>query len=134
LGTQVTSWLVRLNDRGADARAGGRALKKLVGGIEVQVEDGGAWRTVGEVYETGPIATDVHLVLLPEHVRGGRIRLVMQRGGWRVDSVALATIAGEAQPLRIAPTRIRGTLGEEYAGGRTPATQFPIVTMPGDRY
>src|SRR5690606_7479494 len=38
LGTQVTSWLVRLNDRGADARAGGRALKKLVGGIEVQVE------------------------------------------------------------------------------------------------
>src|SRR5690606_12612547 len=41
---------------------------------------------------------------------------------------------GEAQPLRIKPTRIRGTLGEEYAGGRTPATQFPIVTLPGDRY
>lgn len=134
LGTQVTGWLVRLNERGTDARAGGRALKKLVGGIEVQVEENGGWRTVGEVYETGPIATDVHLVLLPEHVRGGRIRLVMQRGGWRVDSVALATIVGEAQPVRIAPSRIRGTLGEEYAGGRTAATRFPIVTMPGDRY
>lgn len=134
LGTQVTEWLVRLNNLDADARVGGRTLQRLVGGIEVQIEDGDGWRTVGEVYETGPIATDVHLVVLPEHARGERIRLVLQRGGWRVDAVALATLAGEATPLRIAPTKLRGTLGADYAAGRTPASRFPIVAQPGDRY
>jgi hypothetical protein len=134
LGTEATRWLATLHAANTDARAGGRALQRLVGGIEVQVKDGEAWRTVGEVYETGPIAMDVHLVLLPEDVSGEQIRLVLQRGGWRIDGVALATITGEAQPIRIAPSRIRGTLGREFAADRTPATQFPIITMPGDRY
>jgi hypothetical protein len=134
LGTEVTRWLAALRSTSADARAGGRALKRLVGGIEVQVPDGDGWRTVGEVYETGPIATDVHLVPLPDGVSGERVRLVLQLGGWRVDAVALATITGEATPIRIAPTKIRGTLGREFAASRKPASAFPIVTMPGDRY
>ncbi|HSD89874.1 MAG TPA: hypothetical protein VLB44_20225, partial [Kofleriaceae bacterium] len=134
LGTEAARWLAALHVGNTDARAGGRALQRLVGGIEVQIKDGDAWRSVGEVYETGPIATDVHLVLLPEGVSGEQIRLVLQRGGWRIDGVALATITGEAQPIRIAPSRIHGTLGREFAANRTPMTQFPIVTMPGDRY
>jgi hypothetical protein len=134
IGADITRWLVALSAHDADARAGGRALQRLVGGIEVQVQDGDAWRTIGEVYETGPIATDVHLVMLPEGASGERVRLVLQRGGWRIDSVALATITGEAKPIRIAPTKVRGTLGSEYAAARRPATTFPIVTMPGDRY
>jgi hypothetical protein len=131
LGREATAWLAKL---GADERAGRRALERLVGGIAVQIEDGGTWRSVGEIYETGPIATDVHLVVLPDHARGERVRLVLQRGGWRLDSVALAALGDEVQPIRIAPSRIRGTLGAEYAGNRTPATKFPIVTLPGDRY
>jgi hypothetical protein len=134
LGTDAARWLVTLASMNADARVGGRALHDLVGGIEVQIKDGETWRTVDEVYETGPIATDVHLVMLPEAARGDQIRLVLQRGGWRIDSVALATITGEAKPIRIAPSKIRGTLGREYAGQRRPTSQFPIITMPGDRY
>jgi len=131
LGTKATAWLAGID---ANARAAGAALERLVGGIDVQLESGGTWRTVGHVYETGPIATDVHLVVLPEHARGERVRLVLQRGGWRIDGIALATLDGEVQPIRVAPTRIRGTLGTEYAGNRMPATTFPIVTLPGDRY
>ncbi|HUS30366.1 MAG TPA: hypothetical protein VMZ53_17780 [Kofleriaceae bacterium] len=134
LGADATRWLATLGSMNADARVGGRALHRLVGGIEVQVRDGDGWRTVDEVYETGPIATDVHLVLLPVAAAGDEIRLVLQRGGWRIDSVALATITGEAQPIRIAPSKIRGTLGAEYAGARKPASRFPIITLPGDRY
>jgi hypothetical protein len=134
LGTQATRWLATLQASNADARIGGRALKRLVGGIEVQIKVGEAWHTVGEVYETGPIATDVHLVLLPKGVNTDEIRLVLQRGGWRLDSVAVATISGEAKPIRIAPSQIRGTLGREFAAARTPAATFPIITQPGDRY
>jgi len=134
LGSQVTTWLAKLASLDDASREGGRMLRKLVGGIEVQVLDGSEWRTVGDIYETGPIATDVHLIVLPEGARGDRIRLVLQRGGWRMDGVALATLTGEATPLRLAPTKIRGTLGREYAAERTPATALPIVTQPGDSY
>ncbi|MGE5182555.1 MAG: hypothetical protein ACM31C_10855 [Acidobacteriota bacterium] len=134
LGTTAGSWLAALDRGNPLAKAGGRALERLIGGIEVQLEQDGEWRTVGELHETGPLATDVHLVLLPPGTTGQHVRLRMPQGGWRIDYVALARIAGEATPVRIAPSHLRGTLGREYAGHRIPATNFPIVTLPGDSY
>jgi hypothetical protein len=112
-------------------------LAGALGGIEVQIPDGAGWRTVGEVYETGPLATDVHLVVLPAEARGDRIRLRLPRGGWRIDHVARAQLTGEVaadQIARVAPRQIAGTLGAEFAAGRAPATALPIVTQPGDAY
>lgn len=134
LGTTATSWLAAFERGDLVAREGGRKLQKLVGGIEVQLEIDGTWTTVGEAYETGPLATDMHLVMLPPGASGERIRLVLPRGGWRIDSVALATITGKATPIRLAPSAIRGSISKDYNAGRTAATAFPIVTMPGDRY
>ena len=134
LGDTVGHWVKLLDDGDPVAHAGGRALENVIGGIEVQLATGGDWETAGKVYETGPLATDVHTVLLPEGADATRVRLRMPRGGWRLDYVALAAITGEATPIRIAPSAIRGSLGPEYAAGRTPATSFPIVTQPGDQY
>jgi hypothetical protein len=134
LGTTAGTWLAQLERGDAGSRSGGRQLQRLTGGIEVQLERGGAWETVGEVYETGPIATDVHLVVLPDGARAERVRLRLPRGGWRIDAVSRAVLGGTVQPIRIAPTTIRGRIGPDFAGGRRPATKFPIVTMPGDSY
>lgn len=134
LGTTAGAWLAELERGGVASRAGGRALANLIGGIDVQVERDGTWTTVGTVYETGPLATDVHLVVLPPGTVADRVRLRLPKGGWRIDSVARATITGTAVPIRIAPRSITGTLGSEFGAGRAPATAFPIVTMPGDAY
>lgn len=134
LGTTAGRWLAALERGDLGARTGGRNLQKLVGGIEVQLERDGAWQTVGEIYETGPLASDVHLIVLPEGATGERVRLRLPKGGWRIDSVALATLTGVATPIRLAPTKIRGTISKDYGGGRTAATAFPLVTMPGDAY
>ncbi len=137
LGTTATTWLAALersNHPSNPIKSGGRELQRLLGGIEVQVEQGGSWQTVGEVYETGPIATDVHLVKLPAGVAADRVRLRMPQGSWRLDYVALAEISGEATPIRLAPSQIRGELSRDFGRGRTPATSFPIVTVPGDEY
>lgn len=134
LGTKAVDWLAAIERGDWKGRTGGRALLRRVGGIEVQIPDGAGWQTVGEVYETGPLATDVHLVVLPDAPRGDRVRLRLPRGGWRIDHVARVTIAHEVTPQRIAPRVIRGTLGREFAVGRAPATGFPIVTQPGDAY
>src|SRR5262249_6146517 len=133
LGTTAVDWLAGV-PRDRASQAGGRALQRLVGGIEVQIPRGAGWQTVGEVYETGPLATDVHLVLLPDGARGDRVRLRLPRGGWRIDHVARVTREHEVTAQRIAPRAIRGTLGREFAGRRTPATGFPIITQPGDAY
>jgi hypothetical protein len=133
LGTTAVDWLAGL-PRDRASQAGGRALQRLVGGIEVQIPRGAGWQTVGEVYETGPLATDVHLVPLPDGARGDRVRLRLPRGGWRIDHVARVTLEHEVTAQRIAPRAIRGTLGREFAAGRAPATGFPIVTQPGDAY
>jgi hypothetical protein len=109
-------------------------LERLVGGIEVQVERGDEWVSAGVAYETGPLATDVHLVMLPEGLSGDHVRLQLPKGGWRIDYVARARIQGEAVPLRVAPTRVTGRLSRDYGQGRSAATGFPIVTVPGDQY
>ena len=133
LGTTATSWLALLERGDTAARDGGRVLQRL-GAIAVEVERDGTWQTVGTIYETGPIATDVHLVMLPATVSGERVRLTLPRGGWRIDSLALASISGEARPVRLPPRSIRGTISKHYGTDRTPLAAFPLVTMPGDRY
>ncbi len=134
LGTQATAWLARLGQGDALASAGGARCAPSSAASMVQLQRDGSWQTVAEVYETGPIATDVHLVVLPPGTPADHVRLRLPQGGWRIDSVALATLAGPASPTRVSPDTIRGTLGAEYAAARAPATAFPIVTMPGDRY
>jgi hypothetical protein len=134
LGDTVGTWLAGMHTGLPAAKSIGEAFHHWLGGIEVQLERDGAWQVVGEAYETGPLATDVHLVMLPDGVDASRVRLRLPKGGWRIDYVALASIAGEAKPVRIAPSRIRGRLGSEYAANRAVATAFPIVTMPGDAY
>jgi hypothetical protein len=132
LGGSATAWLAR-GERGQ--RIGPAVdLSRLLGGIEVQVPVDDGWQTVGEVYETGPIATDVHLVRLPAGVSGRALRLRLPKGGWRLDYLALAELAGAATAIRVSPTRVHGTLGRDYGAGRSAATGFPIVTMPGDEY
>lgn len=134
LGDTVGAWLAMLERGDPTARVGGRGWQAALGGIEVQVPDGDGWRTVDQVYETGPIATDVHLLLLPEGTSAERVRLRMSRGNWRIDHVAVAALTGRVEPIRVRPRSITGTLGAEFAGERTPATAFPIVTQPGDAY
>jgi hypothetical protein len=134
LGTTAADWLAALERGNTVARRGGQKLQQIMGGIEVLIPHGAGWQVVGEAYETGPIATDVHLLVLPEGARGERVRLRLPRGGWRIEHVARATLVRPVTPERIAPHAIRGTLGREYAGGRSVAQAFPIVTQPGDAY
>jgi hypothetical protein len=108
-----------------------------LGGIEVQVKDSEqAWVTIAEVNETGPLATDVHLVRLPvgvQHPR--RIRLRMTKGHWRLDYVALAHVIEPSEIDTIPPSVVMAGGDEDVdALGRLLADDDCLVTYPGDRY
>jgi hypothetical protein len=136
LGHDATAALSRIDSDPAN-RDRIKAAYQRLGGIEVLVEaQDGSWTRAGEVVETGPLATDVHLVRLPPAAdeRGAqRVRLRMTRGNWRLDWVAMAALGARLEPTRLAPSSIAGITGD--AGRRVSARAGErIVTLPGDVY
>ena len=139
LGSESPALLAALGRRGPGSgpapgglSAGG--IHGLLGGIDVQVPDGdGGFRTVGRFDETGPIATDVHVVRLPPGADPRHIRLQMARGDWRLDYVALARLGRPVTPVRLRPdqvTRAGRPDPDALAELRDPA--LTLVTRPGD--
>jgi len=135
LGHEAGTWMAALER--SDARTRKRTFQgtsAAVGGIEVLVADGAEWTQAGAIVETGPLATDVHLVVLPG-AAPARVRLRMTRGAWRLDWVALARLEGRAEPIRLQPERVmRGPMVDEAARQRLVDHAQPLVTLPGDDY
>jgi hypothetical protein len=136
LGTTVGQWLAAFERADGPALLGATGLVETLGGIDVLVPgEDGEWELVTTIRETGPLAADVRLVPLPTMAEPVRVRLRMARGAWRLDWVALASIEGPVEPLRLEPAEVRA------AGAPDPAARVrltepaaTLVTFPGDEY
>jgi hypothetical protein len=109
----------------------------LLGGIEVFVQTANRkWTKSGQIDEMGPIATDVHLVPLPESgTKDIKIKLRLTKGLWRIDYLALGKIEKKNDALRIRPsiiTSINNKNGNIIS--QLSDTLHPLVTLPGDAY
>ncbi len=135
MGSQAGYWMAEL-ERGRLGGAGG-ALVDLLGGISIAIESApGAWETVGEVTEFGPIAIDQHLVVFeaPE-TWTGRVRVTMTQGAWRVDEVALASDVERVEAIRLAPSAVaKHGVVDEAARAQLVDPAQALVTLPGDVY
>jgi hypothetical protein len=130
MGRSATAWLSRLERGGAAAARRLDGVRRALGGIEVLVADSaGRWQRVGEVYETGPLATDVKVLRLPASPAGRlKVRLVLTKGNWRLDYVALAHLGGRVDPISLDPVEVRK--------GDVPVAvpAAGLTTLPGDEY
>jgi hypothetical protein len=112
-----------------------RNLGKLLGGIEVFVKaSDGNWRLAGKIYETGPLATDMHLLQIPN--LGGRdaqVRLRLSQGSWRINQVALVKLAGTAEGIRIRPSLVDrdGAIDNAALAALLDSSRM-LATIPGD--
>lgn len=135
LGTQAVAALSAL-ERDPSKGDELKAIYRRLGALEVFVEESdGRWSSAGSVFETGPIATDVHLVRLPparDDKRPSRVRLVLTRGNWRLDWIALAGLGPRVEPTRLAPRTITGLTDDKRRVTVRPGDR--IVTLPGDAY
>jgi hypothetical protein len=111
-----------------------QSAHRTLGGIDVLVPDGhGGWLHAGEAFETGPIATDTHLVRLPPLPPDEtRVRLRLTKGNWRLDWIALADLGARLEPTRL--TRRAGAGRTRDGRAAAPAAGAAIVTLPGDAY
>ncbi|MBE0676336.1 MAG: hypothetical protein IH591_16900 [Bacteroidales bacterium] len=113
-------------------------IKDLLGAIEVFVQDPhGRWISAGEIAESGPLASDVHLIRLPDELCSENLntRLRMTKGLWRIDYVAIGRLGQEIDPIVVEPAEI---VVKNSSGINTPPflkdPQRPLVTLPGDVY
>ena len=99
-------------------------------------DDTGKWITIGEVNETGPLATDVHLVKLPAIKRERvNIRLRLTKGHWRLDAVKLVKLGKQLDPVRLSPFMVNqdGVSADEALQLLTDPKKA-LTTLPGDVY
>jgi hypothetical protein len=137
MGRSAGSWLAALERQDASTRERSRGINRVLGGIEVLVQDeNGAWITAGQTNETGPLAIDTRLVPLPRlHSGPAKIRLRLTRGHWRLDYVALARLDERVAPMRLRPVKVyRGEVVDENAKKLLLDSASVLTTLPGDEY
>lgn len=140
LGSRAVDFLARMERTETSAAESFSGITDLMGEIEVQIEADGEWKTVGRVGETGPLADDTRLVVLPDKVEGTTdVRLRMAQGNWRLDAARLVELGANAdvQPLELTAVDYEGEHAD--AAPADPAAEIRsqsgrLVTTPGDAY
>ena len=128
----------------ASLESGNKNLQKKVdrvwdvlGGIEIFVLDSkGKWIKAGELNEMGPIASDIHLLRLPDTGQKNlKVKLVLTKGLWRIDYLALAKVGPIVEPLKVSPV-IESTNSPDIEKLTFLLTEpsEPLITLPGDSY
>ncbi len=109
----------------------------LLGGIEIFVQNSsGKWIKAGEIDEMGPIASDVHLVMLPRlNSEIVKVRLKMTKGLWRIDYIGLTESVNPVQPTLINPSMVLTNDSiNKNALSQLCDTIEPLITLPGDSH
>ncbi|MBE0645880.1 MAG: hypothetical protein IH600_17500 [Bacteroidetes bacterium] len=138
MGDEVGDMFALLETR-SETRKTFDTAARLLGEIEVFVwdENRDSWQRQGAIYESGPIASNLQilpLVTAPSNSRV-RLKLVMNKGLWRIDHVALASIKAKVNPVRIQPTMVtsRGVV-DDAALAALLAPDRHLISMPGSAY
>lgn len=135
MGNNVGDYFAALQRQGRSSLAGFESSGERLGNIEVCIPDSATgWLGVGVVRETGPLATDMHLVCLGAIDRPvQRVMLRFTKGYYRFDQVELVELGNRVSPVRINPSRVlrNGVESEADLQSLCDSTKT-LVTLPGD--
>jgi hypothetical protein len=114
-------------------------IKKELGNIDIYLwnEQKNEWELQNGVYETGPIAFNRQFIPL-DHLSSSskiKLKLVMNKGLWRIDYVALTNIKDKVKPIEITPTNIlnKGKV-DNTALLEIKNPEKYLISMPGSEY
>lgn len=145
MGSTAGDWFANLERNSTKFKTLLENPRKTLGTIDVLIENKkGEWEKVGEVGETGPIATDIKIVPLKipstskyfnSNESQQKIRLRMAKGLWRIDYVALAELVDRVEPIIIKPSSsFPQKLNSSNVVELLTNPDSLLVTFPGDRY
>lgn len=136
LGKDCARWIAALENMGRSYTQDISVVGQQLGGIDVLVPDSlGKFNVAGTINETGPLATDLHLLRLPVTLQDRSIiRLRMAKGNFRIDYIALVSIDGIKKPLMIPPVKVISNNRLDNALELLTNNAKQLVSMPGDEY
>ncbi|RKU06829.1 hypothetical protein C6503_25045 [Candidatus Poribacteria bacterium] len=137
MGRYAGQWIAALERGDPNLEKAVTGIGQTLGGIELLLQDDtGKWVSIAEVKETGPLATDVHLVKLPpiKHPRVN-IRLRLTKGHWRLDAVKFVKLGEQLDPVRLAPVAVnQDGVSADEAHQLLTDRKTALTTLPGDVY
>lgn len=140
MGDEVGDYFSKIETNGLIRKKLANPFKKL-GGIKVYYFDNSKenWVFVNEIYETGPIAKNLQLVVLDKLKNSGnniRVKLEMTRGMWRIDYASLVNIENEIEPVFVSPSEINtNSLPDDAARkGIECDDENYLISFPGDNF
>lgn len=96
------------------------------------------WEIAGYCYETGPIALNHQIIQLSNTYNTANIKLkiVINKGLWRIDYVTLTNILEKVRPIEISPSNFlnKGVLDTTAITLLERSDKKYLISMPGDNY
>lgn len=112
-------------------------LKSELGELEVHLWDteSETWIYQSSLYETGPIAINRQIVPLKHKGQKVRIKLLMNKGLWRIDYAALVGLDKKLNPQKLSPSSLKKNGGYNYhALSQLNDSEKLLVSLPGDHF
>lgn len=114
-------------------------IKKELGDIDIYVwnELEKQWLLQNGFFETGPIAINSQFIPIQNTSFKSKIKLkiVINKGLWRIDYVGLTNIKNKVQPIEISPNTIynKGVLDNSALNAVNSPDKY-LISMPGSEY
>ncbi len=114
-------------------------IAKELGDLDVYAwnEANQSWEFQSGVYETGPIAINKQIIPLKSYcnVNNIKLKLVLNKGLWRIDYLGLTNIMKKVEPITLLPFQLDYEGIQEHKSlNHILDTTRHLISMPGDEY
>jgi hypothetical protein len=138
MGDEASDYFARL-ESDSSLRQRFDATTSLLGGIDAYLwsDEKKEWIYQQSFSETGPIAINKQLIPFRDSVYGKevRVKLVMNRGLWRIDYAGLTDLLEPVRPAELLPVALydKGRLDGDALGQLNSPKEY-LLSMPGSEY
>lgn len=137
MGAYTSDFFFKMNSDEKLVRKGDAVIEEL-GGIDVYVFDEyeNEWKYENSFNESGPIAVNKQILKLKTNTnKNVKVKLILNKGLWRLDYASLVNIIEEVQPLELEPTQIiKNQFEDEMSLNRIKNPNEYINSYPGDKF
>lgn len=139
MGDQVGDFFAKMETNTQTRHQLKNGITKELGNIDIykwneQIDD---WELQNGFFETGPIAFNRQILPLTKVTSGStvKLKLVLNKGLWRINYLALTNIKQKVEPIELNPTAIlnKGKL-DKRALTQINSLDNHLISMPGSEY
>jgi hypothetical protein len=139
MGDEIGDIMTKMERTGETKEKVKNGIKKELGKIDVYNWNDlkNTWEFQDGFYEVGPIAINKQLIPLQNLSSGAevRLKLVLNKGYWRLDYAGLTRIKEKVEPVQISPAAVlnKGIPDNQSLGDILNPDRY-LISMPGSEY